>query len=314
MKSQSLQQAKTTQLATRLLYVVLMLAVAACNTPGRPKTSARAPGKQTVQPTTTQSQNQVQHVNSASGNGDPVLVSIAGWNSCVSTAENATPNPYGMNNYHGFMLMKKQVEAAIGRKTRFVLSCFSPNISTVRFYSSSAPNTLREGPPSQLYEEITKQVQEGRGSAYINGHSYGGWFAMQAVLNIPDTARIGLLNTMDAISPMLCDANQMKNIASGLLEGKMPQSNQGCGTSPTDITVEQKTRIKSKVAWWQNIYQIDFLNVLHATVIPEASANREYKYPFPKSINGHINMGLDDNVWIHLGERIKADILQSTNP
>ncbi len=302
------------------LACVVIFAASACNTTSRPKTNGRASTKPTT-PTQvgTGNPNAIQHVNSASGDGDPVLVSIAGWNSCVSTATNATPNPYGMNNYTGFMQMKQRIEAATGRKTRFVLSCFSPNINSVRFYSSAAPDTLREGPISQLYEEITRQAQEGRGSAYVNGHSYGGWFAMQAALNVPETVRIGLLSTMDAISPHTCDAETMKNVANNLLEGKIPPSGQGCGTSPTDITSEQKQQIRQRVGWWHNYFQVDFFNVLHATAIMEASGNTEYRYPFPSSINGHINMGLDNKVWANLADRIAADIqnsvtISSVNP
>jgi hypothetical protein len=236
--------------------------------------------------------------------GVPVLVTIGGWNSCAATDQNPVPNPYGMNHYANFSKMKDRIAEQTSRPIRFVAACFTASMNKVRYLSSSAPTTLREGPVTQLYEEIDRQVSEAGGLAFINGHSYGGWYAMQAALALPDSVKIALLSTMDPISPETCKLTDMSHTVSALVEMRLPPPNPGCNSSPADVTAEQKNKIRSRVTHWENFFQVDFFKVLHATSIPEAHGNTEYQYPFPASINGHIKMGLDEKVWLDWSARV----------
>jgi hypothetical protein len=241
---------------------------------------------------------------------EPVLVTIGGWNSCSATDQNPIPNPYGMNHHNNFSKMKTRIAQESGRPVRFVVACFTANMTRVRYFSSAAPEELREGPISHLFEEITRQVDQGGGQAFINGHSYGGWFAMQAALSLPSSVKVALLSTMDPISPVTCEVTSMASTASALIDMRLPPPNPGCNSSPTDMTTEQKVQIRSRVTHWENYFQTDFFRVLHASSIPEAHGNTEFKYPLPVSINGHIHLGLDADVWQNLGNRIEQIVLE----
>ena len=110
----------------------------------------------------------------------------------------------------------------------------------------------------------------------IIGHSMGGALAMQVADNLSRDLKIHSLVTLDPISQNDCNYGY---ITGSILTFGTPTV--GCTTTPSEITPEMRTNIRSRVSSdngrWGNVFQSDF-NILHSGDISQANFNKRLTF------------------------------------
>ncbi len=234
--------------------------------------------------------------------GPMILVATGGWNSCKEAAGSDIVSPLGMNMYQGFKrVIAESIQYPNGMM--YFAACMTMDWRELRVYRSDQPQNLRTMSPQSFTSEIGLFASSGNSPVQIIGHSYGGWLAMSLAKNIPASVQVRQLITIDPISPITCTPESLTGAISAKL-GDIFSSRPGYNTSPDDLTPQFRVDLRRRLNAWHNFYQFDALNVLHGTAIQEAE-NHYIKMDLARTINGHINLGLDQSVWTTISQLIR---------
>ena len=183
-------------------------------------------------------------------------------------------------------------------------SCFSGRLvgaSDEIFYRISPDNELRSGSRDEFYSAVRDLIESTENARpTIVGHSYGGWNALQLMLNLGSLG-VRELITIDPISPEGCTPFN-------ILRGNIPGRNgaPGCLQAPADVGSAARQNIARATTTWTNFFQTDF-GFLHSGPMAEATANRLLNYG-DDVVNAHSAIDNDPRVWEVIEKPILEDL------
>ncbi len=236
--------------------------------------------------------------------GMPILTAIGGWNSCMKSPDNPTPNPYGMNIYTPFKEMAAVLEQQYGQKLPYLVGCFSSDIMAIRFYSSDAPQALQQLSVPRFYAYAYQMARTQNRPLVAIGHSYGGWYAMDIARHRASDVRFKAIITVDPISPLTCKPETLARVLLSRF-GITESETHGCSESPSDFVSAARVLVRQNAGAWLNYYQQDIFTILKATPIPEATENNLIQHQtITAAVNGHIALGQHRPMWQDIGQRL----------
>ncbi len=243
--------------------------------------------------------------------GPPIIWLAGGWNSCTSHSSSEASNPLAMNAFQKFKPMFERLKTQQFPNLEFYASCLTQDILKARVVHSEELSRIVDVDRDRTIDLVSKRSAAQNSPIIIIGHSFGGWMAMRAPL-VKIEQPIPILITMDPISAVTCNIAVLEKIINWDVTKPPPANSQGCTTSPSDITAAQRQIIRANVSRWVNIWQLDSLNFLHSTEINEAENIRIYQDSAP-SLNGHISLGLNPEVWLKIESYIIASLQDMHN-
>lgn len=280
-----------------ILATITYLAITAC-VPARPPHDPVTPSLKRGSSSDSSNNRNPNATNPDRPLGPPILWLAGGWNSCSAISQGEVESPLGMNAFQSFKPMFERLKANHFPKMEFYASCLTKDISKARVVHSETLARNLDVDRDRTFDLISKRAATQNSPVVIIGHSFGGWMAMRAPM-VKIEQPIPLLITMDPISAVTCNIAVLEEIINWDITKAPAANSKGCTTSPADITASQRQVIRSNVKRWVNIWQIDSLNFLHSTEIHEAENVRIYQDTAP-SLNGHISLGLNAEVWLKI--------------
>jgi hypothetical protein len=204
----------------------------------------------------------------------PVFFVLGGNRSCKPTPHNQNPNPEGMDLYRPLQNLLEKISGQTRAIPEFFIACYSPDGGSMSYVSSWNPNIAYDRSETEVRQEILgKRASMGRQSAFLVGHSYGGWLAMSILSEAGTHSKFAGIFTIDPISKVRCRITRPF----------------GCQAAPGDIYSALRFRIAQRSGQWHNFYQT-LTPYLRSDAISQATRN----YLIPAS---HHEIGVNPVVW-----------------
>jgi len=213
------------------------------------------------------------------------LVFSGGWNSC-------NPDAKRTDVYRRAVKLLES-RASIGLFYNVVATCYKVNPDKIYVYSSKTSGKVASSGRNELYREL-KAITRNSASQSISlvGHSYGGWLAMKAAINLSSQVTVDGLATLDPISQEDCSIKKAISSPYRLFVAIY----KGCVRAPDDINYGL---IALQVKWWDQFYQSNS-RLLHSSNISEAHSNHHLDYSYNrvlKPFTAHMEADSDDRAW-----------------
>ena len=219
------------------------------------------------------------------GTVTPMLIFLSGYTSCGTNSSNQfdpTLSPIAPL----LTSARQQLQQAGFTNVPWVLGCFGSDPSKIVYLTSAAGGAATTDTVANMIAAAGQLAGSvSNAELFVVGHSYGGWSAMDTVLQLGSTDYVAGLITLDPISTANCTPsgfvnNFISNIANG---GTDP----GCTQAPTDFGANGLAQIAAAShGFWQNAYETD-CSVLHSGPIPNASSNTQRSYPGTQGFDAH---------------------------
>jgi len=233
----------------------------------------------------------------------PFVIAAGGFNSCSKALELME----SQSMYEHSKELRNIFGKSFERDIDVIVSCFKTNRDKIYWYSTiDRPEdkafSFKSGSKNQYFNDVKAQIDgDDQRVAWMFGHSWGGWLAMNTALEIPAVTEIKGLVTLDPISPMNCESS---SFLGGLLLG-VPKK--GCTEAPSDMK-DHGEKIAERTGRWAQYYQTQATYV-HSGVIKSADINQVVRYQGAdgRDFAAHQMVDDDQNIWT-----LEADVAVDT--
>lgn len=234
-----------------------------------------------------------------SGPVTPVLVFLSGYTSCGTNNANEL-DPTLSPILTLFQTAQQELQAKGYKSVPWLLGCYgTDNVNIV--YTRSTDNGKISTDTVQDMITALGQLTSGvaHPSLFVTGHSYGGWTAMDVVLQVGGTDHVAGLMTLDPISKVTCTPANFVDALLGVA------TDPGCTEAPTDFGASGLAQIAEQAGKWENFYQTD-LAALHSGPIANASSNTQRSYPGAQGFDAHNDLLSDQGIQAALKAAVQA--------
>ncbi len=192
----------------------------------------------------------------------PVLAFFGGFTSC-GAGENGDPNTMEIKAV--FDATAKALKAQFKVDPAYIIVCYTTDYESVYYRLSTASTVVKSEVIAGMEHDLGTLLSTiAHPVLYLVGHSYGGWTAMDTVLNLDPEYKVGGLVTLDPISHADCSPTDFLNATFGA-----GGAAEGCIRAPEDFGAVGITKIGERSTTWLNYYQTQ-LSYLHSGEIKPA--------------------------------------------
>ncbi len=271
----------------------------------------------------------------------PLYVVMGGFNSCrspkqigpVPTYKTMSPHEMGMLHDFDCHVRNPSEKALVDAKVeteqpKTIVTCFGPTGNPIIYgvspQNAKAPlSRVTVGSNGKLADNglwDLIRTEAGKRPVILIGHSYGGWLATQAALNLDPAVKVKGIVTIDPISRVHCPVSSFAagvgirtfNYVRGIAP---PPPVAGCVSAPSDVDEDAQKKITARTEFSLNIYQKS-QSTLHSDelklfkkniVVEDLKLNEERQKKFPVLFTEPHNLiWQDDAVWGHIRAAVQA--------